>query len=155
MSIILVLLVSVPLVVMDQLIKLTIRGIPLGTVVFRLPPLFEITHCINTGAAFSLFSGYNAGLIFGSVLLICAVVYVFFYRVHLSLAAKAALSVLIGGGIGNLIDRFMFGCVTDYIRLLFMRFPVFNLADIAITVSAFALMILAFADKLEVKTGDK
>ena len=47
-----------------------------------------------------------------------------------------SLSVLLGGGIGNLIDRVIWGGVTDYIRLLFIRFPVFNFADVCVVIGA-------------------
>ena len=57
-----------------------------------------------------------------------------------------SLSVLLGGGIGNLIDRVIWGGVTDYIRLLFIRFPVFNFADICITVSVAVLFVLICFD---------
>lgn len=57
-----------------------------------------------------------------------------------------SLSVLLGGGIGNLIDRVIWGGVTDYIRLLFIRFPVFNFADICITVSVAVLSVLICFD---------
>ena len=147
--------ISCVLAAADQMVKQAIRNVPHGSIVVRVSPLFEITHCTNTGAAFSLLSGYNALLVVGSVLLLCAIAYVVFCRVRLSFAGRIAFAVLLGGGAGNFIDRIVFGGVTDYIRLLSIRFPVFNLADIAITVSAIVLMILSFADKLEIKTGEE
>ena len=54
--------------------------------------------------------------------------------------SRLAISGLIGGGLGNLIDRILFGGVTDYIRLSLIRFPIFNFADICITVSVAALI---------------
>ena len=155
MKIIPALLVSAAIAAIDQLIKLFIRSIPLGVVVFRLPPLLEITHCINTGAAFSLFSGHTALLAVGSAMLIYIITYVFFSSFRLSAAGRAAYAVLLGGGIGNLVDRLLLGGVTDYIRLLFIHFPVFNFADIAITGSAAILMVLMFTDRLEIKAGEE
>ena len=60
----------------------------------------------------------------------------------LSTPTRLAISGLIGGGMGNLVDRILFGGVTDYIRLSLIRFPIFNFADICITVSVAALMLL-------------
>ena len=80
---------------------------------------------------------------------------VFLYRsLALSPAAQIAFSCLIGGGIGNLIDRVLYGSVTDYIRLIPIRFPVFNLADIAITTSVSALLLMILIGRLEIRTGE-
>ena len=74
---------------------------------------------------------------------------------HLSDTAWAAMQCLIGGGIGNLLDRVIFSGVTDYIRLRFMDFPVFNLADVAITGAIMVLIALLFTDTLEEHVEDK
>ena len=68
---------------------------------------------------------------------------------HPTRTARIALAFVIGGGAGNLIDRLAFGEVTDYVRLLFIRFPVFNLADVCITGGAVLLMLLALTGRLE------
>ena len=62
---------------------------------------------------------------------------------------------LIGGGLGNLVDRILFGGVTDYIRLLFVRFPIFNFADVMITCSVFVLILLMMTNRLEESAGEK
>jgi len=149
------LLLCAAIAAFDQLIKMFIRRIPIGDIVLRMPPLFEITHCVNTGAAFSLFAGHTALLAVCSLLLICIISYVVFSRFHLSFPGRAAYAVLLGGGIGNLIDRIVLDGVTDYIRLLFIHFPVFNLADIAITVSVLVLIMLTLTDRLEDKAGEE
>ena len=73
----------------------------------------------------------------------------------LSTPARLAISGLIGGGLGNLVDRILFGGVTDYIRLSLIRFPIFNFADICITVSVAALMLLLLFDHFNDKTEDR
>ena len=72
---------------------------------------------------------------------------------RLTKAASLACMTLIGGGVGNLIDRILFGGVTDYIHLLFLDFPIFNLADIAITCSVFVLILLLMTNRLEESVG--
>ena len=62
---------------------------------------------------------------------------------------------MIGGGVGNLIDRIAYAGVTDYIRLLLFDFPIFNLADMAITGSIAVLLILLLTGRLEETTGEK
>ena len=109
---------------------------------FRCPPLFELERVTNTGVAFSLFSSRQGIVVLlpaALMLLLCV------YQARektLSTPARLAISGLIGGGLGNLVDRILFGGVTDYIRLSLIRFPIFNFADICITVSVAALMLL-------------
>lgn len=149
------LLISLVIALADQLIKVYIRTLPIGEAVVRIPYLIEITHYTNTGAAFSILSGHTRLLAVISLLLLSAVAFLVFVRLHLTCAGKIAFAALLGGGVGNLIDRLLLGGVTDYIRLLFVRFPVFNLADIAITASAFYLLILMLTDRLETHMGEK
>lgn len=148
------LLISIVLAAADQLIKQYIRLQPTGTVLFSIPYAADIVHCSNTGAAFSILSGHTLLLTVFSVVLLAAVTYLLFKRMRLSSAAKAGYAVLLGGGAGNLIDRVLYGCVTDYIRLTFIDFPVFNLADIAITLSAVLLAFLTLTDRLEPHSGE-
>ena len=61
---------------------------------------------------------------------------------------QAALILMLGGGLGNLIDRVLNGAVVDYLNLLFMRFAVFNFADICVCVGAGLLVLYIFLDDL-------
>ena len=101
-----------------------------------------------------MFSDHPVLLAVCSFLLICLMLYIAFCLMSLTKAGRLSIAVLLGGGVGNLIDRLAFGGVTDYIRVLFVRFPVFNLADIAITLSVAALILLLLTGKLE-NTGEK
>ena len=68
---------------------------------------------------------------------------------RLTTIGKISVVTLIGAGASNLIDRILFGGVTDYIRLLFIHFPVFNLADICITCSVMIMSILIMTGRLD------
>ena len=144
------------LVAADQLSKLwavaALRGqppIPLW------PGVFELEYRENTGVAFSLFSSMQGIVVLlpaALMLLLCV------YQARekaLSAPARLAISGLIGGGLGNLVDRILFGGVTDYIRLSLIRFPIFNFADICITVSVAALMLLLLFDHFNDKTEER
>ena len=114
----------------------------------------RLTHVQNTGAAFGLFQGQSfplmiVGMVGVCVLLVCAL---FIYRRFPFLdnaLGAVALSFILGGTIGNLIDRLRFGYVTDFIDLGF--WPAFNIADSAIVVGtvmfAYLLFSTARADK--------
>lgn len=151
------LLLSIPLVLAaaDQIIKVLIRSCYVGQTIFRFEPVFEIVHSVNKGAAFSLLNGQTLLLqCLTSALLIGLMAYTVFAK-SLTGMARKTLAVLAGGGIGNWIDRITFGGVTDYIRLTFIRFPVFNFADICITMSIVVLIILILTGHFETHTGEE
>lgn len=133
----------------DQLIKRVIRGTPQGCVLLRIPGVLEITHFVNTGAAFSVLEGRTVLLAALSVLLLAALIVFFLRSPDLNTGARLALGVLAGGGLGNLADRIVFSGVTDCIRLLFIPFPVFNLADICITCSILYLILGLLTGRLD------
>jgi len=139
---------------LDQWIKQMVRTMPQGQAFFRMDPLFELVPSVNTGAAFSLLSGNNAVLALLSVGLLVLLCEYIRKTMRLTKTAFAAFMCLLGGAAGNLIDRIFFGGVTDYIRTLFVDFPIFNLADIAITCSVFVLIILLLTNQLEENTGE-
>jgi len=129
--------------------------LPFGKPAIRIFGVIEILPSVNTGAAFSVLNGKNTLLILVSgILLILLALYA---EKHLQMTrfGKISTMFLIGGGIGNLLDRLLYGGVTDYIRILLFDFPVFNIADIAVVCSAFSLIILLLTNRLEVPTGDK
>ena len=127
---------------------------PLNSTLFSVPGLLDITHCTNTGAAFSMLRGHTAFLTFASIALLLVLLVYLMRELRLNASAKFALSVLCGGGLGNLCDRLLFAGVTDYISLRFIRFPVFNLADICITLSVFVLIFELMTGRLDRQYGD-
>lgn len=141
----------------DQGVKRAVRQTPYGRALLRIPGLVEITHCVNTGAAFSMLEGRTALIALLSIALMAALVVFMLRERTLTIGTRAALSVLVGGGLGNLADRVVYGGVTDYIRLLFIRFPVFNLADICITCAVAFLILELLTGRLDIfseKTDD-
>lgn len=148
-------LFSLFLIILDQIIKAFVRRVPEGGVYFRLSGLLELTHVTNTGAAFSLFSGSPVFLTLISVMLLLALCMFLFRSLRLTNSARTAAFCLLAGGAGNLLDRMIFGGVTDYIRLLPIRFPVFNFADILVTGSILTLMILLLFGKLEYENTEE
>lgn len=123
------------LVALDQIVKYLVRvNIPLGTSIPFLPYLLDLTYVQNTGAAFSLLRQHTWVLTLTSavvVLVMCWLVVKGFFKNRLGLFSAA---LVLAGGMGNLIDRAVFGFVTDMFQTVFMDFAVFNVADCCITI---------------------
>ena len=126
----------------DQLIKLWAVQVlePVGAMPL-IPHVVELRFVLNPGMAFSLLSGKQLFLIAATGAALFLVAYWLFFRSRGKKLQRAALILVLGGGIGNLIDRVLNGEVVDYINLLFMRFAVFNFADICVCVGV-ALWVL-------------
>lgn len=147
-------LLAAVIAALDQIIKFFIRKLPEGQAFFGASPFFELRHVTNTGAAFSLLASRQSVIVLISVLLTALLCLYLAHEKSLSGAACTAVSGLIGGGIGNLLDRFFFGGVTDYIKLLFIRFPIFNFADMCVSVSVAALILLLLFEHQTEKTEE-
>ena len=138
----------------DQLSKIWIRSNLLaGQSIFEAG-LFRLTYVQNTGAAFGLFQGHSsvlavAGLIGTIVLLLCGLFLQRRYPLLNRRLTNPALGLILGGTIGNLIDRIRFGYVTDFID--FSIWPAFNIADSATVIGtiilAYSLLSLAKSEK--------
>lgn len=134
------------LVVLDQLIKhwATAALLPVGSMEV-LPGIVELRYCLNDGMAFSMLAG-KQGLLIGvtSVMLVAVLVMLFVRK--MPLAERIAWTLVLGGGVGNLIDRALNGVVVDYINVLFMHFAIFNFADICVCVGVGLLMLVLLLD---------
>ena len=138
------------LVGIDQLIKLWASNVlqPVGAMPL-IPHVVELRFVLNQGMAFSLLSGKQLFLIAATSAALLLVAYALFFRSRGKYLQQAALILVLGGGIGNLIDRVLNGEVVDYINLLFMRFAVFNFADICVCVGVGLLMLVVLLDSFK------
>lgn len=145
------------LVALDQVVKFLVRThIPLyGSLPF-LPHVLELTYVENTGAAFSILSTHTWLLTLISAVATVALGAVLASKKVRHPLGAVSLSVVLAGAIGNLIDRIVFGRVTDMFHTLFMNFAVFNVADICVVCGGivFAVYFLFLYDKLEKKGDD-
>ena len=146
------------LVGIDQAIKLwaTQYLAPVEAITV-IPHVVELRFVLNQGMAFSLLSGKQLFLIAATSVALLLVAYALFFRSRGKYLQQAALILVLGGGIGNLIDRVLNGEVVDYINLLFMRFAVFNFADICVCVGVALWVLVIFLEELheDTKKGPK
>ncbi|MGH7410699.1 MAG: signal peptidase II [Candidatus Methylomirabilis sp.] len=137
------------MILLDQVSKLYIQAtIPLGHSVPVIPDLFAIVHVLNPGAAFGLLAARSASFRnpFFIGISILAIAFILYYR-HRGLEthplASFALSLILGGALGNLIDRLRIRMVIDFLDVHYYQYhwPAFNVADSAITIGV-SLMLL-------------
>lgn len=141
------------IVAADQGVKYLVRAnIALGQHVSFLPGVMDLTFVKNTGAAFSMLEEHTwlLTLLSGVVAVILAVLLA--RRILPHWFGQLALGLLLGGAVGNFIDRLLLGYVTDMFAAAFVNFPVFNVADIAVVVGG---VLLCFHVILFMKDEDK
>lgn len=141
----------------DQFTKIlaTVYLAPAGVLPF-LPGVMELRYVLNDGMAFSMLSGAKWLLIgVTSVALLGLIYWTLFRRAKQSKLEHAALLLVIGGGIGNLIDRVLHGYVVDFFATTFMNFAVFNVADCFVVVGVALLFIAILREEYgkKAKTG--
>lgn len=106
--------------------------------------VFELNYLENRGAAFGMLKGQKFFFIFIAVVIIAVIIYVLVKTPNHSKYTKlhVALVLVASGAVGNMIDRIRFDYVVDFLYFKLINFPVFNVADIYVTVAAFFLVIL-------------
>lgn len=133
------LILSVIVVIVDQLTKILIYGSPAKSII---GDLLWFHSAFNTGVAFSMFKGKVA--IFSIVSLVASIALIFLIinkSIIKGKAEKICLGIVLGGAIGNLIDRVIYKGVRDFIYLKFIDFAIFNIADMAVSLGAIAFCI--------------
>lgn len=104
--------------------------------------LFNFTYLENRGAAFGILQNRKIFFIILTLAIVCALVYYFIknYKTNQKIL-NIALAMIISGAIGNFYDRLFQGYVVDFIEFAFVNFPVFNIADIFVTIGSILLII--------------
>jgi signal peptidase II len=143
------LFIALIVVLLDRWTKhIVARRIPLYQHIQIIPGFFRLTHTENTGAAFSLFADspapWKTGMLIAFSLIALVVVSVLLWKNnHAHVMTGIALSLIMGGALGNLWDRVTSGRVVDFLLFYISRYqwPVFNLADSAIVIGACLLVL--------------
>ncbi len=147
-SLVLAVIFAAVMLVADQVSKYFIvrafSGYEYPPAVSVIKGIFSITYRTNNGAGFSILEGKTVFLVIFTLLAMLLILYLLASRKFSGYLTDWGFSLVLSGGVGNLIDRvFRGGNVVDFIATDFMDFPVFNVADICVTVGA-ALVLLYF-----------
>lgn len=138
-------------ILIDQVIKLIVsNNIKLNTDITIINKLFYITNVHNDGAAFSMLSG-NVIFLILFTLVALVIIYLFFIKdKELSKIDVILYSMLIGGIVGNFIDRIIYRYVIDYIGVIIgtYYFPIFNFADMCIVISIIGIILFSLKEDI-------
>lgn len=145
--------ISFFLFILDQIIKILIqKNMSLYQEKTIIPSFFSLYYVKNTGAAFSILQDSSSIILLISILSIITINYYIVKEKKMTKLSKISFGLLLGGIYGNLLDRIIHKSVIDYLSFSVFNysFPIFNLADIGITVGV-GLIILETILKKEVK----
>jgi signal peptidase II len=136
-------LIAILIFLIDQITKIMVRSsIKQGTSLKIIPNILYFSHTTNTGASFSLFTSFSTILTIIAILVVIAMI-IFYKKIPDNY--KLPFALILGGTLGNLTDRLIFGTVTDFID--FRVWPIFNGADSAITIAAILLIIISWKEE--------
>lgn len=136
------LILALCLVLADQLVKhWVVAHVALNTSHTLVPNLLAITNLRNDGAAWSILEGQQWLFTVITIIALAVILYLF-YRWRNQRAWLWSLALILAGTIGNFIDRLQNGYVVDMFELLFVNFPVFNVADCCLTIGVVWLLII-------------
>lgn len=143
------LLISLLVIVLDRVTKVLVaKKVAMGSAVTVIPHVFRITHVLNTGAAFSMFSesaspmAVRIGLVAFSLVAVSAVLVMLWRYGRTWSLASIGFALVLGGAVGNLYDRVVLHYVIDFLEVTIVHYhwPDFNVADSAISVGAVLLL---------------
>ena len=136
-------------VLIDQISKLiVVQTLPLYDSVVLIDGFFSFTHIQNRGAAWGMFSEHRWVFLVATTIAIIVLPIILYRFRKLHVLFGTSMSLIIGGAIGNMIDRIFLGYVVDFLEFTFIDFPVFNIADVCIVVgTALMVVYILFFDK--------
>lgn len=136
--------VAIDVIIVDQILKWVVLdqiGMQLGQTI-EVSPVFDLTYTLNTGVSFGMFSGGEARWALTAFSLLVAAAMAWWAMSAPRKLMALALGLVIGGALGNVIDRIRIGAVIDFLDFSALHFPwIFNVADAAISVGV-ALLVL-------------
>ena len=143
-------IIYIMLVLIDQASKYIVNvKIDLYKLIEVIPSFFYLTNVRNTGAAWSILEGKRYFFIILAIAAVMLIFYFLYREKNVSFIYRLSLILLAGGATGNMVDRIVNGYVTDFLDFYIFgyNYPVFNFADICITIGVVLLFIDMFFNK--------
>ena len=149
---------AVLVLIVDQAVKFwTTKNIPLNEIVELIPGVLRLTNIHNYGAAFNILQNARWFLIAITFVFIIGIIVLMTQEVIHTKFGRWTMTMILAGAIGNCIDRMLYGYVVDMFEFAFFSFPVFNVADIFITVFGilFCIHVVLHNEPEEVKAANE
>lgn len=142
-KIILVVLLTIFLIIIDQLVKFIIVNNLYNSTITVLNEVLNLTYVENTGGAFGIGSNNTIMFVIVNIIIITIIIkFILSKKDDVSTSILMSLALILTGGIGNLIDRVFRGYVIDYIDINpLIKYPMFNIADICVVVGSIIIVI--------------
>ncbi|NMA74121.1 MAG: signal peptidase II [Bacteroidales bacterium] len=135
------LILTIILVTIDQITKyLTVQNLVLFEVKEIIPKFLSFTYIQNSGAAWSLLEGKMWFFYIITLIVVAFLLYYLYTEGRKDKILGVILSIILAGTLGNFIDRVLFQYVVDMIKLEFINFPIFNVADMLLTIGVAVLL---------------
>lgn len=148
-----VFILSIIIIILDQWSKKWAINNLMGENSIKIvKDFFSLTYVENYGAAFGILQNQKLFFIIITVVAVGGIlIYSYFNYNHMSILMKLSLALVLGGAIGNFIDRFKMGYVVDFLsfKIVGYNFPVFNIADISIVIGTFIMMFIVLKEEFD------
>lgn len=147
-------IITIITIITDQVIKLLVKtNMNLHQEINIIPNFFSLYYIENKGAAFSILNDQTTFLIITTTLFLIIMSHYIKNEKKFTKLSIISLGILLGGMFGNLIDRIIYSGVIDYLSFTIIKynFPIFNIADIGITLGTFLLVINFFIEEKRTK----
>lgn len=151
-------LIATAVCIVDQLTKsAAVAGIPLGESVEVIPGVLNWTYIQNRGMAMGMLADHRWVFMVLSVVMIAGIILYVIFAKNARRLPVCILAAILGGGIGNMIDRFAYGYVVDFIDVKLLPFWkwIFNVADMFVTVGAVLLAVIFLVSELKKRKAEK
>jgi len=152
------LFVAAWLVLLDQVAKLMAHMwlLPRGDSITVVPGVLDLTYVLNDGAFFSLLRGFRVGFLLLTVPAVALLLVLLFHKKYRVQGwGYVAVVLLLAGAVGNVIDRALYGYVVDMFEFTFVRFAIFNVADICISCGGVLFAGLMLFGKIKLPWDEK
>lgn len=133
-------------IVLDQITKFYLSSIKENSPFVIITDVLELRYHENRGAAFGILQGQRVFFVFMAIVVFCIMTFIILRipKDKKYVKLNISLVLILAGAIGNTIDRVLHGYVTDFIYFKIIDFPIFNVADMYITISTFWIVIMIF-----------
>ncbi|MFC1741459.1 signal peptidase II [Nanoarchaeota archaeon] len=138
-------IVAVTIIVVERMVKFYVtQNLRIGESIRVIGNFLRITRAENTGAGFGILQGQSWLFVLAALVVMVLIIY-FYNQIIYNMLLVFAFALILGGTVGNLMDRLFFGHVIDYIDLAF--WPTFNLSDLALSAGALLLIVYLYMCK--------